>query len=62
MYTGASIIGRALTTGRTVAEVEAWPNRISSVTVESVNAAARYVLRGRRSVTAILLPAKKKEG
>ena len=62
MYTGASIIGRALTTGRTVDEVEAWPNRISSVTVEAVNAAARQLLHSRRSVTAILLPAKKKEG
>lgn len=59
MYTGASIFGRALTTGRTVAEVEAWPERISSVTVEAVNAAARLVLSSRGSVTAILLPAKK---
>ena len=62
MYTGASILGRALTTGRTVAEVEAWPNRIGSITVDAVNKAARYVLQSRRSVTAILLPAKKKEG
>jgi zinc protease len=59
MYTGAMIFGRALTTGRTIKEVEAWPKRIGSVTVEAVNAAARYVLRSRRSVTAILLPAKK---
>ena len=59
MYTGAMIFGRALTTGRTVEEVEAWPQRISAVTVDAVNAAARYVLKDGRSVTAILLPAKK---
>ncbi len=59
MYTGAMIFGRALTTGRTIKEVEAWPDRIGAVTVDTVNAAARYVLQRGRSVTAILLPAKK---
>ncbi len=51
------IIGRALTTGRTIADVEAWPERISGVTVAAANAAARAVLVESRSVTAILLPA-----
>ena len=53
---GPNIIGRALTTGRTVADVESWPERIGKVTVEQVNAAARAVLLERNSVTSVLLP------
>ncbi|MBK19774.1 MAG: peptidase M16 [Rhodospirillaceae bacterium] len=49
-----NIIGRALSTGRTIEDVETWPEKIKSVTVEDVNAAARAVLRTERSVTAIL--------
>ena len=49
-----NIIGRALSTGRTIAEVESWPDRIKAVTVDEVNAAARAVLRVESSVTAIL--------
>jgi len=49
-----NIIGRALSTGRTIAEVESWPDRIKAVTVDEVNAAARAVLRAESSVTAIL--------
>ncbi len=54
--TGPNIFGRALTTGRSVADVEAWPERISSVIVEQVNAAAREVFLDNRSVTGLLLP------
>ncbi len=54
--TAPNIFGRALTTGRTVADVEAWPDRIQAVTVEQVNAAARAVFRQNRSVTGLLLP------
>ena len=50
------IIGRALATGRTIADVEAWPERIGAVTAEQVGAAARAVLVEKRSVTGILLP------
>jgi zinc protease len=50
----------ALTTGRTVADVEAWPERIGKVTVDEVNAAARHVLRDTAAVTAILLGTDKK--
>ena len=32
-------------TGQSVEDVEQWPNRISAVTVEQVNAAARAILR-----------------
>ena len=51
-----NIIGRALATGRTLADIEAWPERIAAVTVEQVRAAARAVLIERRSVTSVLLP------
>lgn len=56
LRTGAMSIGTALTTGRTVADVENWPDRIGAVTVADVNAAARYVFRIDRSVTGTLLP------
>ncbi len=39
--------GAALATGRTVDDVEAWPERIGAVTVEQVNAAAAYVFKAR---------------
>jgi zinc protease len=49
-------IGIALTTGQTIEDVESWPDRISAVTLEQVNAAARHVLHPARSVTSLLLP------
>jgi len=52
----ARIFGAALTTGQSVDDVEQWPARISAVTVEQVNAAARAVLRPETSTTGILLP------
>ena len=52
----ARIFGAALTSGRDVAQVEAWPEQIQAVTVEQVNAAAAHVLRKERSTTGILLP------
>lgn len=54
--TGPQIFGRALTTGQTVADVEAWPDRIAAVTAEQVNAAAKAVFDDRRSATGVLLP------
>lgn len=53
---GAFHIGRALTTGTTVEDVEAWPQRIAEVTPEQVDAAARFILQDARAVTAVLLP------
>lgn len=50
------VIGRALTTGQTIADVEAWPERIRAVTAAAVQDAARAVFVERRSVTAVLLP------
>jgi zinc protease len=52
----ARVFGEVLTTGGTVDEVEAWPDRISAVTAAQVNAAARAVLRPERSATGLLLP------
>jgi zinc protease len=54
--TGPRIFGRSLTTGETVADVEAWPDRIEAVTVDQVNAAAKAVFDERRSATGLLLP------
>jgi zinc protease len=58
LHTAARVLGEALTTGQSVADVEAWPERIAAVTPEQVNAAAKAVLDDRASVTGILLPAK----
>ena len=52
----ARIVGTALATGNSVADVEAWPDRISAVTVADVNAAAKAVFNINYSVTGILLP------
>jgi zinc protease len=51
------IIGRTLCTGGTLADLDAWPDRIKAVTLEQVMAAAHAVLEGKPSVTALLLPA-----
>ena len=52
----ARMVGTALATGSTVADVEAWPDRIGAVTVDDVNAAAKAVFDIDYSVTGILLP------
>lgn len=51
---GARVLGAALASGQTIKDVEQWPHRISAVTLAQVNAAARAVLDGRPSVTAVL--------
>jgi zinc protease len=48
--------GVALVNGRTVDDVEAWPERIAAVDAAQVNAAAADVLRVERSVTGRLSP------
>ena len=53
---GARIFGRALASGRTVEDVESWPERIDAVTTAQVMAAARAVLVPESSVTGVLLP------
>lgn len=54
--TGASVFGRALATGRSVEDVESWPDKIGMVTVEDINAAAKAIFRDEQSVTVTLLP------
>jgi zinc protease len=53
----AEIIGRALSTGQTLADLDAWPARIKAVTVDQVMNAAHAVLDAKPSVTGLLLPA-----
>jgi zinc protease len=52
----ANLFGAALAQGRTVQDVEEWPDRIGEVTVDEINAAARFVIDDKTAVTAILLP------
>lgn len=52
----ASLFGSATVIGRTVEEVEAWPERIGAVTVNDVNAAIQHVLTGQGSMVTKLLP------
>lgn len=51
----ANRYGRALTSGLTVADVQAWPDALQAVTADDVMAAARDVLDRRRSVTGWLI-------
>jgi zinc protease len=48
--------GWSLTVGRTVKDIEEWPQRISAVTVEDTSKMARKYLDIRRSVTGTLVP------
>jgi zinc protease len=49
--------GWRLATGMTVADVEAWPERLKQVTVERIRDVARKYLVDNNSVTGILVPA-----
>lgn len=51
--------GWALAAGRTIDDVESWPQRLEKVTVEDVSRVARKYLNETQSVTGVLLPAKK---
>ena len=48
--------GWGLVVGRTLAEIDAWPEQISKVTLDQVKQAAARYLDARRSVTGTLLP------
>ncbi len=48
--------GWGLVAGRTVAEIDAWPGKISAVTLDEVKKTAARYLDARRSVTGTLLP------
>ncbi|MBK0326215.1 insulinase family protein [Rhodobacteraceae bacterium F11138] len=53
----ANRYGRALASGLTVADVQAWPDILQAVTPDQIMAAAREVLRPERSVTGWLMKA-----
>jgi zinc protease len=48
--------GMAITTGHTVSDVEAWPDRINAVTVDEVNAALKQLASSTRQTMGTLLP------
>jgi zinc protease len=57
LTTAVRVFGSALTTGSTIEDVEAWPERVAEVTPEAVLEAARLVFDRDRSVTGRLIPA-----
>lgn len=57
LTTAVRVFGSALTTGSTIEDVEAWPERIAAVTPEAVLEAARLVFDRNQSVTGRLIPA-----
>ena len=56
LTSGPRVLGTALTTGLTIADVERWPEDVAKVSTDDVMAAARAVLDKRRSVTGLLVP------
>ena len=52
----ASLYGSALSSGETLQDVRAWPQRLRSVTAARVNAVARKYLHKQRSATGYLRP------
>ena len=52
----ANIYGAALATGKTVKDVQEWPERVRAVTAEQVQAVAARYLRPEIGVTSYLLP------
>jgi zinc protease len=52
----ARIVGAALADGRSLDDVQNWPDRIGAVTLEDVNEAARLVIHEDQSVTGVLQP------
>ncbi len=50
------VFGEGLTTGHTVDDIEAWPDRIKAVTSDQVNAALRQLVASHIAITALLLP------
>lgn len=56
---GARVIGSALATGLSIDDVENWPERISAVSLDAVNEAAKMIFITKQSVTGLLLPEEK---
>lgn len=56
-----NVIGRAITTGGSVEDVEAWPDRVSAVTPDQINSLLKEIFIDNQSVTGVLLPGKRAE-
>jgi zinc protease len=56
--TGPRFYGAQLAIGRTMDEIERWPQDVQKVTVDQVNRAARAIFKPDRAVTSSLLPEK----
>lgn len=56
LQSGPRIFGGALSTGSTIADIAAWPERIAAVRPDEVVAAARHVWQPSRLVTSLLTP------
>lgn len=56
LASGPRLYGAALSTGGSLADVEAWPERIAAVTPAAVVAAAQAVWRDSGAVTSLLMP------
>jgi zinc protease len=54
---GPRLYGSILSTGGTIGDIEAWPERIAAVRPEHVTAAAQHVWRDDGAVTSLLSPA-----
>ena len=57
LASGPRLYASALSTGSTMADIDAWPERIAAVQPEHVVAAARHVWRDDGAVTSLLTPA-----
>jgi len=52
----ARMVGAALSNGRSLEQVQQWPDRIGEVTLDQVLEAARFVIRDDIAVTGVLMP------
>jgi zinc protease len=52
----ARMVGEALSIGRTLDDVQAWPDRIGAVTLDQVREAAQLVIHDDVAVTGLLMP------
>ena len=57
LASGPRLYGTMLSTGGTIADIDAWPERIAAVTPGEVAAAAQLVWRDSGAVTSLLTPA-----
>ena len=57
LASGPRLYGAILSTGGTMADIDAWPERIAQVTPADVVAAAQLVWRDSGAVTSLLTPA-----